>query len=442
MVQEFCWLRVGHKFGDGSAVGRVVRSGPGYQVAVASDSTKNILLAEEGSIIYENLLQLSGDTQTMESLSGRTVAILICPASSEIVRVGDLSARQILLAHSELQSLSIALGKMQARMSDAGWEDALYVSHLDICLATKRQTGEDRRALAVRLMTGGVGDAGLSKVQIRALNPWLTEIDISEILNCFGISTHPPRASGSQSFDLPGRPQLESFFREEIIEYHKNYDRYLAMGVKPPRGILLCGPPGTGKTFAVRRLAEFLGWPIHEVGMGQLGSPYIHQTSVKMRQVFERAISQAPSIVLMDEVDALVNTRTANLSEHKIEEITEMLKHLESAPDKGVLVLATTNRKEAIDDAFLRKGRFDHVLNVDYPSAVEIAGVLEAELAKRPHVGGLSVGAAAEKLSGRPLSDVGWAINEAARLAVRSGKSSIDDICLFTALAKLPALRN
>ena len=215
------------------------------------------------------------------------------------------------------------------------------------------------------------------------------------------------------------------------------HDRYAAMGVQPPSGILLYGPPGSGKTFAVRMLANYLGWPVFELGMGKIGSPFIHQTSVRLNALFHRAAEKAPSIVVIDEVDALAGARGIGSQDYKVEEISELVKLVEAAAGSGVILVATTNRKEAIDPAFLRKGRFDHAFEVDYPDAEEVLSVLGYLVSERPHVPGLGLATAAERLACRPMSDAAWVVNEAARLAVKSSKDAIDDICLFGAISKL-----
>ena len=99
--------------------------------------------------------------------------------------------------------------------------------------------------------------------------------------------------------------------------------------------------------------------------MGKVGSPYIHQTSVAIRNLFESAFEQAPSLILIDEVDAFVGDRNRVGQDHKIEEVSEFLRLIESASDHGVIIFATTNRKDAIDDAIKRRGRFDHMIEVD-----------------------------------------------------------------------------
>jgi ATP-dependent Zn protease len=125
------------------------------------------------------------------------------------------------------------------------------------------------------------------------------------------------------------------------------------------------------------------------------------------------------------------------MHDHKIEEVTELLRLVETASENGILVVATTNRRDALDAAILRKGRFDHTVEVGYPTAEEVRAVLDALLNDRPHREASNLSQLAAKLAGRPLSDVAWVVNEGARLAARGKKDAIDEIDLFSALKRL-----
>jgi ATP-dependent Zn protease len=109
---------------------------------------------------------------------------------------------------------------------------------------------------------------------------------------------------------------------------------------------------------------------------------------------------------------------------------------IESAAKSGVLVLATTNRREALDPAILRKGRFDHSVHVDYPTKQEVELALRGMLKDRPH-GLKDLSTLSEALAGRPMSDVAWVVNEAARLAARAKKDMIEEDELRDALSRL-----
>ena len=143
-----------------------------------------------------------------------------------------------------------------------------------------------------------------------------------------------------------------------------------------------------------------------------------------MRQSFEQAKHSAPSLLILEEIDAVASARGPMSHDHKVEELTEILRMIESAAKNGVLVLATTNRKEALDPAVLRTGRFDHSVLVDYPTKMEVELALQGMLKKRPH-DPLELSETSHSLAGRPMSDAGLG-RERGGEADRAGETGQD----------------
>ncbi|MEH2612943.1 SpoVK/Ycf46/Vps4 family AAA+-type ATPase [Bradyrhizobium sp. AZCC 1693] len=203
------------------------------------------------------------------------------------------------------------------------------------------------------------------------------------------------------------------------------------------RDALLKSVP-SGKTHAVDTLVAALRRPTFRLDLGEVGSPFIHQTAVAMRQAFEQAKRSAPSLLVLEEIDAVASARGPMSQDHKVEELTEILRMIEAAAKNGVLVLATTNRKEALDPAVLRTGRFDHSVLVDYPTAEEVELAMEGMLKERPH-DLLDLSETSRALAGRPMSDAAWVVNEAARLTARAKQDRISVDALRQALKRLRA---
>ena len=177
-----------------------------------------------------------------------------------------------------------------------------------------------------------------------------------------------------------------------------------------------------------------------EVNLGSLGSAFIHQTSVAIRKVFDEAKRKAPALVVLEEIDALATNRGPMTHDHKVEEVNELLRLVENASKNNIIVVATTNRIEALDPAICRKGRFDHAIEVGYPTSDEVRTALDAMLDDRPHRDIENLAKIANSLAGRPMSDAAWVVNEAARFAARAKKDAIDEIDLFSALRRLKAM--
>jgi ATP-dependent 26S proteasome regulatory subunit len=285
-----------------------------------------------------------------------------------------------------------------------------------------------------------INDAGFSIDAGDYLSKINTESDIesSDAVNNICLSNQ--RLTPGIKFSLPGRPYLEELFNENIVEIVMNEERYKKMGILFPSAIVLYGPPGCGKTYAVDRLVKFLDWPSFSIDSSSIGSPYIHDTSKKIADVFNKAIENAPSVVVIDEMEAFLTNRYIGQSFglHHVEEVAEFLHRIPEAAKNRVLVIAMTNMIDSIDPAILRKGRFDHIMEVKMPSTEEIHLLISNMLAKLPVAEDVNIHVASEKLEGRPISDVAFVVKEAGRIAVKKDKEVIDNNDLLEAIELLP----
>lgn len=460
------WLPIGFCLPDGAITRMALAQAPDWQIIETKGDGRALiaddLLAQRW--INSGLLDawlLSpfqfGDRRLWAFSSGPSQ--LLCPVSD---------GRS---PNSAAEALSFAIALRATRQVDEAspLQDALYVERLSRLLPTYSISSRvpDDVVLGYWL-TGG---ASISATFFRRLHQtltWLSTSSLRDIVEAAGFRVDEPpffETSGASlasgcptsgagplasaslpspsarpgSFSLPGRPELTLFFNEHVIDILVNRERYSRLGITFPSAVVLHGPPGCGKTFAVQRLVEFLGWPSFEIDAASVASPYIHETSRKIAAVFDKAIASAPSVLLIDEMEAFVADRDVGSGQHHVEEVAEFLRRIPDAPAHDVLVMAMTNRLELIDPAILRRGRFDHLVKVDFPSEPEVAALLEHLLSTIPKAGDIEVAPVARALAGRPLSDVNHVVREGARIAARSGKRELDQSSLLAALESTPA---
>ena len=324
-----------------------------------------------------------------------------------------------------------------------------YLPQLPHLLPLAGGEGPDRDAWVLgRWLSGGVNVPFTDGQRMRAWTPGLTESMYLDLLALFDWQETSPekireapqpkdmpavtptkRALPARqgAFSLPGRPKLEAFFRERIIDVIDREEAYRKMGISFPGPTLLSGPPGCGKTYAVEKLTEYLGWPSFSVNASSIGSSYIHETSRLISQLFQQVMDSAPSIVIMDEMEAFLSSRSDlyGSQQYHVEEMAEFLRILPELPKHRVLLFGMTNMPQKIDQAITRKGRFDHLLTVDMPSEEELKALLSSLLEEVPKEPDLDLGRIARRLCQRPISDAVYVAKEAGRLAVVQGKDRI-----------------
>lgn len=467
------WLPKGYELADGSKIHSLLFSGEGWQIFEAQ-GVGNILVAlpelaakwSDAGLIDEALLgNITFGATSYRSLSSPTKYVL-APVESGNSPVSKVDAIAFAFALQASRKIS----------NDVSFHDAIYVEQYSRLLPTWTLTPHvDDEVVLGTWITGGVAISSASFRRLRSLVGWMSPPDLAEVvaaagfhvpadvgqlakskakpqqhsedktaLAASGVQPEPPNApipkSAQKTFSLPGRPRLEEFFNEHVIDIIFNADKYQAMGIDFPAAIVLHGPPGCGKTFAVERLVEFIDWPGFSIDSNSVGSPYIHDTSKKISEVFDKAIDAAPSVLVIDEMESFLSDRhsggTSNL--HHVEEVAEFLRRIPEAINHRVLIIAMTNLIELIDPAILRRGRFDHVIEVGMPSRTEVESLLAYLLSRLPKADDLNLSTMLDTLTGKPLSDAAFVVREAARLAAKAGKKQLDQACIHSALASLP----
>lgn len=460
------WLPVGFKLPDGAKLRVAVFEGANWQIYETQGGGRALIAEDELARRWiDSGLTAQGLANSFEFGDQRFWAIscgedqILCPVID-----GNSPGTK-----TEALSFALALKATRDIDTETPLQDALYVEKISRLLPTysiSARTDDD--VVLGYWLTGGASVSAKSFRRLRQTLSWLGASHLQEVVQAAGFEVsevipaersrrspsrldnkqaEPADQKGEQSdqhlastvFELAGRPELAAFFNEHIVDIVQNRDRYKALGIEFPSAVVLHGPPGCGKTFAVERLIDFLGWPSFQIDASSVASPYIHETSKKVAEVFDTAMQNAPSVLVIDEMEAFLADRESGSGHHRVEEVAEFLRRIPEATKNDVLIVAMTNRVDMIDPAILRRGRFDHVINVDYASEVEVLSLLEKLLSTLPREDDVDPTPFARDLAGRPLSDVAFVVREGARLAARAGKDKLDQESLLTAMNSAPA---
>lgn len=228
---------------------------------------------------------------------------------------------------------------------------------------------------------------------------------------------------------VAGMKSLKQQLIADVINPLKHPEKFKKFNVSIPNGIILYGPPGCGKTFIVRKLAEELGYNFFEVKHSDLATPYIHGSVNNIGKAFEIAKQNAPAVLFFDEISALVPDRK-NLHEsssHKEEEVSEFLMQLNDASENKILVVGATNYIERIDPAVLRNGRFDKKIYVSPPDFEARKALFKIGLNTRPHDKNIDFDHLAKITEGLTCADIIEGIIEpSARNAANLNKDLIE----------------
>ena len=254
-----------------------------------------------------------------------------------------------------------------------------------------------------------------------------------------GETLEESKSEESAEFSLPGRPDLERFFKEHIIDIINNSDRYKRLGIDFPSSVVLYGPPGCGKTYAVDKLVSYLGFPKFEINSATIASSYTHETAKKIAGVFESAIKSAPSVVVIDEMESFLSNRELQSSNsQRYEEVAEFLRQIQKAQKSRVIIIAMTNMYNMIDPAVLRRGRFDYHIEVGLPSVEEITSLLISITKDIALADDVFLPDVAKMLTGKSLADVSFVVKEAGLISGRNGANEISLDAILEAISFLP----
>ena len=218
---------------------------------------------------------------------------------------------------------------------------------------------------------------------------------------------------------------------QEIVEFLKNPEKYTVLGGKIPKGALLVGPPGTGKTLLAKAVAGEAQVPFFSLSGSDFVEMFVGVGASRVRDLFKQAKDKSPSIIFIDEIDAVGRARGKNSMSGGNDERENTLNQLLTEMDgfgtnTHVIVIAATNRADVLDKALMRAGRFDRQIYVDLPDIRERKEIFEVHLAPLKKVEGLDTDFLAKQTPGFSGADIANVCNEAALIAARHNKSAVD----------------
>jgi len=230
---------------------------------------------------------------------------------------------------------------------------------------------------------------------------------------------------------------------QEIIEFLRNPQKYIRIGARIPKGVLLVGPPGTGKTLLARAVAGEAKVPFFSISGSEFVEMFVGVGAARVRDLFDQATKQAPCIVFIDELDALGKSRGVGAlmgNDEREQTLNQLLVEMDGFDaNKGVIIMAATNRPEILDIALLRPGRFDRQILVDRPDRVGREAILKVHAKDVKMEEDVDLGTIAAQTPGFAGADLANVINEAALLAARRGHERVEQRHLVEAVERVVA---
>jgi cell division protease FtsH len=229
----------------------------------------------------------------------------------------------------------------------------------------------------------------------------------------------------------------------EIVDFLKNPEKYVRLGARIPKGVLLVGPPGTGKTLISKAVAGEAGVPFFSISGSEFVEMFVGVGASRVRDLFDQAKKNAPSIVFVDEIDAVGRQRGAGLGgghDEREQTLNQLLVEMDGFDtNTHVIVIAATNRPDILDPALLRPGRFDRHVTLDKPDVKGRKAILEVHTRNKPLDSSVDLDLIARQTPGFSGADLANLVNEAAILAARANKSTIGMAELEEAIARVIA---
>ena len=241
------------------------------------------------------------------------------------------------------------------------------------------------------------------------------------------VKVYVPSANGIHFDDVAGEDEAKENL-SEIVDFLHHPDKYAKIGAKMPKGVLLVGPPGTGKTMLAKAVAGEAGVPFFPIAGSEFVEMFVGMGASKVRDLFQQAKQKAPCIIFIDEIDAIGQKRTGNAmgNSEREQTLNQLLTEMDGFnADDNVVILAATNRPESLDPALLRPGRFDRRVPVELPDLAGRESILQAHAKKVVLGDDVDFHTIARMAAGASGAELANIVNEAALRAVRDHRDAV-----------------
>lgn len=225
---------------------------------------------------------------------------------------------------------------------------------------------------------------------------------------------------GNGFADIAGMSDLKMQIKSDVIDLIENPEEYKRHGLNLPNGILLYGPPGCGKTFFAEKFAEEVGFNFYQIKPSDIQSKWVNASQENVKQLFEEAAKQAPSIIFIDEIDALVpNRENSGINHMNTSVVNEFLAQMNNAGERGLFIIGATNLPTSIDPAILRSGRLEQKYYISPPDFEARKVMFEIYLKNRPLDFGIEYDELAKITNGFVSADIKYIVDKTSRLVIR-----------------------
>ena len=368
----------------------------------------------------------------------------------------DLSTLAAELGRDEVKAIEIRGNELQIEMKDGAKQVAVKESDGSLVSALRDFGVEPAKLQAVTVAVKEPGGFGYwMSVLIPVILPFLLIGGFIWLMmrNVQGQNMRAMMFGQSSAREVPKDGKNRVTFKDvagvkeakeelvEVVDFLRNPKKFSALGAKIPKGVLLMGAPGTGKTLLARAVAGEANVPFLHISGSEFVEMFVGVGASRVRDLFAKAKKTAPCIIFIDEIDAVGRQRGAGLGgshDEREQTLNQILTEMDGfEPNAGVIVLAATNRPDVLHPALLRPGRFDRRVIIDPPDLNDREEILKIHAKKKPLAADVNLRKLAERTPGFSGADLANLMNEAAILAARKDKTEVSEAMLLDSVEKV-----